>query len=135
MRLSFRGNLKDQVLDWEDALPEEQLQAAEDHANTADLVLCLGTSLQIRPICNLPLNTKRHGGKVVIVNLQKTPKNKSADVVIHARCDAVFERVMHHMGRSIPYYDRWDHFHMRLWLVKAKLTGKRGRQEPSRVRS
>eukprot|EP00892_Ulva_mutabilis_P007832 jgi/Ulvmu1/5420/UM022_0215.1 len=124
-----RGHLRDQVLDWEDALPEEQLEAAESHANTADLVLCLGTSLQIRPICNLPLSTKRNGGKVVIVNLQKTPKNKAADVVIHAKCDEVLERVMHHMGRNIPYYDRWENFHMRFWLMKPNLTKKRGRQE------
>lgn len=121
------------MLDWEDALPEEQLQAAEDHANTADLILCLGTSLQIRPICNLPLNTKRHGGKFVIVNLQKTPKNKAADVVIHARCDEVMQTVMQHMGRKIPCYDRWDHFQIRFWIAKAKVTGKRARQEPVSV--
>lgn len=130
-----RGSLKDQVLDWEDALPEEQLESAEDHANTADLVLCLGTSLQIRPICNLPLNTTRQGGKFVIVNLQKTPKNKAANIVIHARCDEVMQSVMNHMGRTIPCYDRWDHFQIRFWIAKAKVTGKRARQEPATVRS
>lgn len=128
-----RGNLKDQVLDWEDALPEEQLEAAEDHANTADLVLCLGTSLQIRPICNLPMNTKRQGGKIIIVNLQKTPKNKAADIVIHARCDQVMQCVMNLMGRTIPCYDRWDHFQMRFWMVQAKVAGKRARQESASV--
>lgn len=122
------------MLDWEDALPEEQLEAAEDHANTADLVLCLGTSLQIRPICNLPLNTKRHGGKFAIVNLQKTPKNKAADLVIHARCDQVMQLVMGHLGRSIPFFDRWDDFELRMWVVKSKLTGKRVRLQSSLVR-
>ena len=59
------------MLDWEDALPDEQLDAADAHASAADLVLCLGTSLQIEPICNLPLRTTRSGGRMVIVNLQR----------------------------------------------------------------
>ena len=55
------GRLKDSILDWEDALPEPELQAAEQHASQADLAICLGTSLQIIPACNLPLRTKRAG--------------------------------------------------------------------------
>lgn len=38
----------------------------------ADLSVTLGTSLQIRPSGNLPLATKRRGGRLVIVNLQPT---------------------------------------------------------------
>lgn len=38
----------------------------------ADLALTLGTSLQIKPSGDLPLLTKRKGGKVAIVNLQPT---------------------------------------------------------------
>lgn len=38
----------------------------------ADLALTLGTSMQIKPSGDLPLLTKRKGGKVVIVNLQPT---------------------------------------------------------------
>lgn len=38
----------------------------------ADLALTLGTSLQIKPSGDLPLLTKRKGGKLVIVNLQPT---------------------------------------------------------------
>lgn len=38
----------------------------------ADLSITLGTSLQIKPSGNLPLATKRRGGRLVIVNLQPT---------------------------------------------------------------
>lgn len=54
-----------------------------------DLALCLGTSLQIIPAANLPLRTVKAGGKLAIINLQATPKDKRADVVIHARVDEV----------------------------------------------
>lgn len=38
----------------------------------ADLALTLGTSMQIKPSGDLPLLTKRKGGKLAIVNLQNT---------------------------------------------------------------
>ncbi|GJN27942.1 hypothetical protein PR202_gb16010 [Eleusine coracana subsp. coracana] len=37
------ARLKDTVLDWEDALPTEEMNSAKEHCRTADLVLCLGT--------------------------------------------------------------------------------------------
>jgi len=53
------GMLHDFVLDWEDALPEKDLLLAELHSREADLAICLGTSLQITPACNIPLKTIR----------------------------------------------------------------------------
>lgn len=42
------------------------------HLREADLAICLGTSLQIQPSGNLPVLTVKSGGKLVVVNLQKT---------------------------------------------------------------
>lgn len=42
------------------------------HLREADLAICLGTSLQIQPSGNLPVLTLKSGGKLVVVNLQKT---------------------------------------------------------------
>ncbi|KAK2967289.1 hypothetical protein RJ640_004855 [Escallonia rubra] len=104
------AKLKDTVLDWEDkvltfppppvprpmqdALPSKEMNPAERHCKMADVVLCLGTSLQITPACNLPLKCLRGGGKIVIVNLQKTPKDKKASLVVHALVDKVISGVM-----------------------------------------
>ena len=56
-----KGRLKDFILDWEDALPEDELTASEEAASAADLAICLGTSLQITPACDLPLRTPKAG--------------------------------------------------------------------------
>ncbi|EMS51172.1 NAD-dependent deacetylase sirtuin-6 [Triticum urartu] len=72
-----------------DALPPEEMNSAEEQCRTADLVLCLGTSLQITPACNMPLLSIKNGGKVAIVNLQATPKDKKASLVIHGFVDKV----------------------------------------------
>ncbi|GAV68817.1 SIR2 domain-containing protein [Cephalotus follicularis] len=102
------GKLKDTVLDWEDALPSKEMNPAEKHCRMADVVLCLGTSLQITPACNLPLKCLRGGGKIVIVNLQKTPKDKNASLVIHGLVDKVIAGVMDLLNMRIPTYVRID---------------------------
>uniref|UniRef100_A0ABI8AQH4 protein acetyllysine N-acetyltransferase n=1 Tax=Felis catus TaxID=9685 RepID=A0ABI8AQH4_FELCA len=71
----------------------------------ADLSITLGTSLQIRPSGNLPLATKRRGGRLVIVNLQPTKHDRHADLRIHGYVDEVMTRLMEHLGLEIPTWD------------------------------
>ncbi|XP_038079094.1 NAD-dependent protein deacetylase sirtuin-6-like [Patiria miniata] len=99
-----RGKLRDTILDWEDALPDDDLERAEKHSRQADLALCLGTSLQIVPSGNLPLITKKAGGKLVIVNLQPTKHDKHANLRVHGYVDEVMSKVMTHLGLTIPEY-------------------------------
>lgn len=106
--LKCGAKLKDTVLDWEDALPPKEMDPAENHCKIADVVLCLGTSLQITPACNLPLKSIRGGGKVVIVNLQQTPKDGKASLVIHGQVDKVIAGVMQFLNLRIPPYVRVD---------------------------
>ncbi|XP_068638263.1 NAD-dependent protein deacetylase SRT1-like [Aristolochia californica] len=109
------AKLIDSVLDWEGALPPKEMNPAEKHCKMADLILCLGTSLQITPACNLPLRCLRVGGKLVIINLQPTPKDKKASLVIHGLVDKVIAGVMHLLNMQIPPYVRID-------LVQLSLT-------------
>ncbi|XWS27719.1 hypothetical protein CRYUN_Cryun25bG0004900 [Craigia yunnanensis] len=104
------AKLRDTVLDWEDALPLKEMNLAEKHCRMGDVVLCLGTSLQITPACNLPLKSLHGGGKIVIVNLQKTPKDKKASLVIHGFVDKVIAGVMELLNMQIPPYIRVDLF-------------------------
>ncbi|KAM6218136.1 NAD-dependent protein deacylase sirtuin-6 isoform 2-T2 [Rhynchocyon petersi] len=71
----------------------------------ADLSITLGTSLQIRPSGNLPLATKRRGGRLVIVNLQPTKHDRYADLRIHGYVDDVMVQLMKHLGLEIPTWD------------------------------
>ncbi|KAL6736977.1 hypothetical protein Aduo_010659 [Ancylostoma duodenale] len=98
-----RGRLRDTTLDWEDALPEPDLTTAYSFAKNADLSLCLGTSLQIVPVGDMPLLAKKNGGKMVTVNLQATKHEKKTDLAIHGFVDDVMVRVLKHL--DIPLDD------------------------------
>lgn len=88
------GNLHDTLLDWEDALPEKDLERAEHECEQADLVLCLGTSLRIEPAGSLQLLAKRF----VIVNLQETPKDQHAAMILRASVDDVTDYLLQELG-------------------------------------
>lgn len=84
------GSLRDTLLDWEDPLPEEDIEKSEFECENADLVLCLGTSLRIYPANQMPLKAK----KFVIVNLQQTMMDDTAALIIREKVDTVLMDVL-----------------------------------------
>jgi mono-ADP-ribosyltransferase sirtuin 6 len=123
------GRLRDKVLDWGDPLPKRELFLAERDSASAALSLVLGSSLQIKPSCDIPLKTTRKRrrrkrdddgdgetkgvvddapGKLVIVNLQPTCKDAKAHCVINAKCDVVMSLVCARLGVRVPDYVRRD---------------------------
>src|SRR5687767_5809251 len=57
------GALRDKTLDWDSALPDVETARSERAHRAADLVICLGTSLRIRPAGNFPARALRLNGK------------------------------------------------------------------------
>jgi NAD+-dependent protein deacetylase sirtuin 6 len=53
------GWMCDAMVDWDQALPDDELGRAEEHSHEADLSICLGTSLRVSPANELPLFAKR----------------------------------------------------------------------------
>lgn len=103
-----RGMLRDTILDWEDELPLVEQTKSEKECKEANLCVCLGTSLQIFPVASMPFlcksNRKTEKGRVVIVNLQSTPMDKKADLVIHEKTDRVMEMLMNGLNMVCPSY-------------------------------
>ena len=60
----------------------------------ADLVIVIGSSLLVPSACDLVDYVVERGGKLVIINKQKTPKDGLAEMVIHGDCDMVMEGIM-----------------------------------------
>jgi NAD-dependent deacetylase len=79
------GFLRPSVVLFGEMLPEDAIEKAWQAAQKADLLIVLGSSLQVSPANQLPLVAKRNGAKVVIVNWEPTEFDDIADIVIHER--------------------------------------------------
>lgn len=88
------GDLKDTIINFGENLDSQILEDGYNHGSCADIMLCLGSSLRVNPACDMVGETARRGGKVVIVNLQKTPYDHMAALVVHAKIDDFMQLVM-----------------------------------------
>jgi NAD-dependent deacetylase len=81
--------LKPDVVLFGELLPIEAFARAERLAASADLMLCVGSSLEVYPVAGLPEVTLASGGKVAIVTRGPTPFDASA--AVRMRGDVVDE--------------------------------------------
>lgn len=67
-------------------------------------MLSLGSSYSARPANKIPLNVCWNGGKLVVVNLQKTSMDNLAEFVIYARIQTVLTMLMDKLQIPIPAF-------------------------------
>jgi NAD-dependent deacetylase len=72
--------LKPDVVLFGEFLPEGALERAYALASGADVLLCVGTSLEVHPIAQLPAATRANGGAVALVTQGPTPWDSRAAV-------------------------------------------------------
>jgi NAD-dependent deacetylase len=72
--------LKPDVVLFGEYLPADALARAEALAAGADLMLCIGSSLEVYPVAQLPATTLAAGGKVAILTQGPTPFDSRATV-------------------------------------------------------
>lgn len=88
------GVLKPNVVLFGEQLPARVLLKAEQDSRQADVMLVAGSSLVVQPVANLPHLVQRHGGKLILVNLQETSYDRTADVVIYGDVADVLPRIV-----------------------------------------
>ncbi len=78
-----RAFLKPDIVLFEEMLPVEAWEEAQHHCEKADLLLVIGSSLEVIPAAQLPLYTLENGGKVAIITLSPTYLDHEATLVLH----------------------------------------------------
>jgi NAD-dependent deacetylase len=76
------GILKSATISFGQSLVHDDLRRADQAAREADLLLAVGTSLTVSPICDVVPLAYQSGAAVLIVNAQPTPFDDLADVVL-----------------------------------------------------
>jgi NAD-dependent deacetylase len=81
--------LRPDVVWFEETLPPDALQAAEDAARRCQILLVVGTSAEVYPAAALPYYAKSAGATIVEINPNPTPLSDVADYVLRAPAGAV----------------------------------------------
>jgi NAD-dependent protein deacetylase/lipoamidase len=72
--------LKPDVVLFGELLPERALAEAQALALEADLMICVGSSLEVYPVAGLPAMTHGAGGRLVLITQGPTPYDSDTDV-------------------------------------------------------
>jgi len=74
--------LKPDVVLFGEPLPYEVMEAAQAEALLCDLMLVIGSSLDVMPASDLPFLARRRGARLVVINYTETPADVMADIVL-----------------------------------------------------
>ncbi len=77
------GPLKPDVVLFGEMLDAAALRRAAELCEGAELLLCIGSSLEVHPVAGLPLLTRRSGGSLAIITQGSTPLDELAAVRLH----------------------------------------------------
>lgn len=84
------GLLKPDAVFFGEALPEKVWNEAINLINNTELLVVVGTSLQVFPVSSLPSLVLKNGAKVVIVNLGETPFDEQATLLVNQNIEEFF---------------------------------------------
>ncbi len=90
--------LKPDVVLFGEPLPYDLLARAQEEALACDVMLIVGTSLEVMPAADLPLLAKRRGAKLVLVNRTATPLDDQMDFVVRADVVAALTGIAENLG-------------------------------------
>jgi NAD-dependent deacetylase len=85
--------LKPNVILFGEQLPVEQFLKAKEAVYKADVLIVVGSSLEVAPASDLPLWAVRNGAKLIIINLEATMADTMAHIVIHADAAEVLPEI------------------------------------------
>jgi NAD-dependent deacetylase len=81
---SCMGIVKSATISFGQAMPEAAMRRATELSVACDLYLVIGSSLVVYPAAYMPLQAKRSGARLVILNREPTDLDAFADLVVNA---------------------------------------------------
>ncbi|HLW16139.1 MAG TPA: NAD-dependent protein deacylase [Actinomycetota bacterium] len=88
------GLLKSATVSFGQALPADVIEDAFRRARECDFCLVVGSSLVVYPAAGVPIEAKRAGAKLAIVNAEETDLDDQADIVVRGQAGAVLREAV-----------------------------------------
>ncbi|MFX0016915.1 MAG: NAD-dependent deacetylase [Promethearchaeota archaeon] len=79
------GRIISSVVNFNDPMPEKEMEESEKHSRMCDVMLVVGSSLSVFPAANFPIIAKESGAILIIINVGRTQLDGLADVRIEAK--------------------------------------------------
>jgi NAD-dependent deacetylase len=95
------GHVKPDVVLFGELLPAEAMAEAEALAHRADLMLCIGSSLEVYPVAGLPSVTLGRGGRLAVITQGPTPFDPDATVRMDGDVVADLEALLAALSLSV----------------------------------
>jgi len=92
------GIVKPRTVSFGQAMPERETEAAFAEARACDVLLVVGSSLVVHPAATLVPVAHESGASVILVNLEETPFDAIASVVIRAKAGEALRRIAAKVG-------------------------------------
>ena len=77
------GILKSATVSFGQAMPENAMRLAQEWTEQAEVLIVMGSSLQVQPAASFPVVAKRNGALLAIINREAGPLDDTADFVHH----------------------------------------------------
>ena len=94
------GSLKPATTLFGEALPPEVLSRANAAVEQCDLLLAVGSSLEVEPAASLPRVARATGARLIVVNRNATPLDDIANVVVRGEIGAILPALVHRHGKD-----------------------------------
>src|SRR5699024_10303863 len=92
------GTIRPGIVLFGEMLPQDTFKEAEDLAGQADLFIVLESSLTVSPASMFPLMARERVSKFIIINMEPTPYDKFADLIIQ---DKSIKEVLEQKDQSL----------------------------------
>jgi len=93
------GLVKTATISFGQPMPELAMACALEATMACDLFLVLGSSLVVYPAAGFPIQAKRNGAKLAIVNREPTEQDAIADLVLHSEIGLVMQGLRSQLDR------------------------------------
>lgn len=97
------GTFKPDIVLFDEFLPVDQFQLAQRAIELCDVLLVVGTSLEVYPVADLPLIALKQGARLIIINMAETYVDGYADVVLHEDVAAALPAIL--ADPAFRYYE------------------------------
>ncbi len=95
-----QGMIRPDVVFFGESLKTEVLRSAFEKAQHCDFILAVGSSLVVYPAADIPVQAKRAGAKLAIINKDPTPLDSAADYVLREAAVEILPKIVQQLNKA-----------------------------------